>query len=239
MNLRFFATFCFAGLIVNAAWASDMSVTSPKAMIYAEPSEESPTKGYIRQGKSLKTYSQDGEFYEVKLKSGQQGWIKMSDVQAREAEVEEGDSAPRSSGDDDFKRWNIQIGVSAGQSGGRNYTEVNLGVGYYFYRWLEWHNAAFASLDRVTNIYGLDSSVRGVLNTDLGGVAHIHAFAGPGYRVATESYFNTLFAEAGLIASVAGFSLGGGVRTFYYSMRDANRQTENQYFIILSGSTRL
>lgn len=226
-------------LFTSGAFAEVMTVVGEKATIYSKPDESSPAKGVVKSGKSVRTFSQSGDFFEVKLKSGQSGWIKVSDLQAKEIEVEGEDSRPKK--EDDFKRWALQFGVSSGSSNGKNYTEVNLGVGYYFFRWLEWQNSAFASLDRTTNVYGLDSSLRGVLNTDLGGIAHIHAFAGPGYRFASDALYNTVFAEAGLITSVSGFSLGGGVRQFYYALKGKDStgkdyQNESQYFIILSGS---
>lgn len=219
-----------------------MEVTAEKATIYARPDLNSEPLGFIRQGRSVRPQGREGEFFKVKLKSGAAGWVQRADLSPGEAEIEEAEagreSAPRAASDD-FSRWNLQIGISSGSSGGRTYTEVNLGVGYYFKRWLEWHNSLFASLDRVRNVYGLDTSLRGVLNTDIGGIAHLHGFAGPGYRFASDSAYNTLFAEAGLITSVAGFSVGGGLRTFFYKFKDAAAQDETQYFIILSGSARL
>lgn len=231
------------GWVSSASAQAKFDVVADKAVILEAPETGAKPLGYVRKGRSVRALETSGDFVKVRLRSGAFGWVKTADLAAGEAELE--GEAPAGEGtagvarDDDFKRWRLQIGLSSGSSGGRSYTEANLGVGYYFLRWLEFHNSLFASLDRVRNAYGLDSSLRGVLNTDLAGLVHLHAFAGPGYRFASDSAYNAVFAEAGLITSVAGFSLGGGLRRFFYKVKDAAAQDETQYFIILSGAARL
>jgi hypothetical protein len=221
---------------INKAWcasSNEKTVTSERASLYAEPDESSPIRGYLKQGRHFRSTGAKAGFFKLALKGGQTVWIKAGDVETpaidAEAEVNTDEDST------DFKRWNLQIGVSSGNASGQSYTEVNLGIGYYFFKWLELENSLFTSLNRVENISGLDSSLRGVLDTDLAGIAHIHLFAGAGYRFATKSDFDTVFGEAGLITSVSGFSIGGGVRDFLYSMKGGGRSDESQYFIILSG----
>jgi hypothetical protein len=228
--------FLFLFLFASEVWSqqgSDRVVITDRTLIYSSPNASSETKGILKKGKRLKTYGEQGEFLKIHLKGGQTAFVKASDLDVPEASLEDDENLVDNG--DNFKRWNMQIGVSSGSSGGRSYSEVNLGIGYYFFRWLLFQNSLFASFNRVENIYGLDSSLRGVLNTDLGGIGHLHLFAGPGYRVASDGDYNTVFTEAGLVTTLMGFSLGGGVKTFYYSMKNANYANENQYFIILSG----
>jgi hypothetical protein len=244
MRVKIFISALLSVILISgtlqAQTATQMEVVADKAVVYSKPDESSPSKGILKKGRAVRTYGDNGEFLKVKLKAGEIGWVRAQDLQVREAELEDGSETPAAR-EEDFRRWHMQLGLSSGSSGQQSYTEINLGIGYFFTRWLEFHNAAFASLSRVTstgtrNVYGLDSSLRGVVNTNLGGIAHIHAFAGPGYRL-SESDFSTPFAEAGLITSIAGFSLGGGVRTLLYSMKNSSYSNENQYFIILSGTT--
>jgi hypothetical protein len=227
------------------AQATQMTAAVERAQVYSEPNSSSEVAGYIKKGRVVRTWGMAGAFYKVKLKTGEFGYVKTTDLEAKEIQLADDTQADSSGAEqnqdkeknDDFNRWSVQLGYSAGSSGGRSYSEINLGVGYYFERWLEFHNSLFASFNRVTNIYGLDSSLRGVLDTGLGSLGRLHVFAGPGYRIASENQYNVLFAEAGVITSLMGFSFGGSVRSFFYSMKGSGYSDESQYSIILSGAT--
>jgi hypothetical protein len=222
-----------------AQQTAESIIISEKAVIHSQPDENSDSKGFIRRGRKIRTFGENGDYLKIRLKNGETGYILKSDAEPREAEVEGAEGGEAGSrGEADFKRWNIQIGASSGSSLGRSYTEANVGVGYYFYRWLEFYNAFFARLNsQPETLYGLDSSLRLVFKSGVGSVAHIHLFGGPGYRIATNSEISTLFTEFGVIGTLAGFSLGGSLKTFYYQMRDGSRSNENQYSIILAGSS--
>lgn len=139
------------------------------------------------------------------------------------------------------------LSASFGTYNEKSYNEVTLGLNWFVVDWLNWRNSLFSrfgsGLDTVT---GLDSSARfqGSLETDGGGLG-IHAFVGPGVRLASQNY-NAVFGEAGLIFKLGGLRIGGGIKSLYYLADRKDSATDltlpkndNQVFIILSGSGSL
>lgn len=138
------------------------------------------------------------------------------------------------------------ISASLGEQNGKQYQEVNLGINWVMNSFLNWRNALFTRMgNEVTSVSGLDSSLRLQLtsiNDD--NTFGIHAFLGPGVRVATENY-NAAFGEAGLIFKLGGIQVGAGLKSLQYfeGRTDKNKdplpKNENQVFIILSGGGTL
>lgn len=134
------------------------------------------------------------------------------------------------------------ISASLGEQNGKQYQEINLGVNWVMNSFLNWRNALFTRMgNEITSVSGLDSSLRlqlTTLNDD--STFGIHAFLGPGVRIATEKY-NAAFGEAGLIFKLGGIQVGAGIKSLQYfeSRTDTNKdplpKNENQVFIILSG----
>jgi len=138
------------------------------------------------------------------------------------------------------------ISASLGEQNGKQYQEINLGINWVMNSFLNWRNALFTRMgNEVTSVSGLDSSLRLQLtsiNDD--NTFGIHAFLGPGVRVATENY-NAAFGEAGLIFKLGGIQVGAGLKSLQYfeGRTDKNKdplpKNENQVFIILSGGGTL
>lgn len=127
-----------------------------------------------------------------------------------------------------YSKLTYDLGFSFGSYNNASYTEANLGLNYFFKSWLAWRNAVFGRF-ATTNIYGLDSSMRAILNAPT-----ITAFLGPGYRIATTSQSGP-FAEGGAIFHLGGFSLGGGVKVIMYTNPGSLPNSDLEYFIVLAG----
>lgn len=144
----------------------------------------------------------------------------------------------RSGSGDLIERVTYDLGVSAGSYGEHSYTELNLGLNLFFSEYVSWRNALFGRfVSGDDSFYGLDSSVRGTydLRGDVGGFT---AFAGPGYRFASQGK-SVPFAEAGLVLHLGGISLGGGVKSLFNSAIESGAANDTQYFIILAGGGSL
>jgi hypothetical protein len=206
-------------------------------------------------------------FIGLSTKSGKTLWIRGEDVRSQEpaggseqdlqkvsmSPEQEGRSGGRNSAGESAGRdrdWGLHyppratfdLGASSGSysSGGNtySYTELNLGLNLFFAEWLDWRNAVFYRLvSGADNIYGLDTSLRGILGIGGRGLG-LTLFAGPGYRFPNEGG-NVPFAEAGVIFKASGFALGGGIRTFLNSWVSSGVANDTQYFIILSGGGSL
>ena len=131
------------------------------------------------------------------------------------------------------------LGVSSGKDTNDNaYTEANIGLNLQR-KYLAWRNALFGRfVTGQENVFGLDSSIRGILEDQTGETIGYHFFAGPGYRFVTKGQ-NLPFAEAGLILRLGGVSIGGGFKAFFNELIDKNQKNETQYFIILGGGGRI
>ncbi len=141
--------------------------------------------------------------------------------------------------EDDGVGITYDLGVSAGKdTADRSYTEANVGLNLQK-SWLAWRNSLFGRfVTGEENIYGLDSSIRGILEDQTGETFGYHVFAGPGYRFVTKGQ-NLPFAEAGLVLRLGGISIGGGAKVFFNELVDKNIKNETQYSIILGGGGRL
>jgi hypothetical protein len=143
-----------------------------------------------------------------------------------------------SGGDFGLHHATFDLGASLGSVNDVHYTEANLGLNLYFYEWLAWRNALFGRFaSGEETIWGLDSSVRGVLNLG-GGALGLTAFAGPGYRFINKGD-NAPLVEAGIVFRLAGIALGGGAKTIINSAVRDGAPNDTQYFLILAGGGSL
>ena len=139
-------------------------------------------------------------------------------------------------------RLTFDLGASTGSysngASSLSYSELNVGLNAFFAHWLDWRNALFARfVSGGTNVFGLDSSVRGILtlgDSELGATL----FAGPGWRFANTGD-HVPFLEGGAVFNIRGVALGAGVRSFQRSWVGSSLSNDLQYFIILSGGGSL
>lgn len=258
------AWFLFAS--VARAQEPAFVVTAPSATIYTAPSESSTPAGKLMRGKSLRSNGQrQNGFVGLSTKSGRKLWAKESDLRASDPELsldddlEKAPASPRAfareSENDTGRRpaardWSLRfppvatfdLGASTGNySVGRSsysYTEFNLGLNLFFAEWFAWRNALWSRFaSGVDTFYGLDTSVRGILNIGDSSLG-LTAFAGPGWRFPSQGD-GSPFVEAGLIFNLKTVALGGGVRSFLHSWVTSGAPNETQYFLIVSGGGRL
>ncbi|MBX2994591.1 MAG: hypothetical protein KF681_07210 [Bdellovibrionaceae bacterium] len=136
-------------------------------------------------------------------------------------------------------RLTYDLGASTGSYGGYSYSEINLGLNWYFADWMSWRNAVFTRQGKEQNTTGLDTSLRFEYNA-VGEDFGVKAFAGPGYRFASKS-LSAAFAEAGLVFKLGGLSIGAGAKTMMYQNpgEDSSGGTlpkqDTSYFLILGG----
>lgn len=155
--------------------------------------------------------------------------------------------------------WTYDLGGAVGSYNNYSYSEATLGLNYNFADNFQWRNAVFGRFEQnVSNVYGLDSSVRlRVSALSESGSFGVAAFLGPGYRFANYDY-SAPFAEAGLHIKFFGLSIGVGAKALFYSKSPvggidstvlAQMQAQNPnfgqsttdvvYFLILSGGGML
>jgi len=148
-------------------------------------------------------------------------------------------STNRGGSSSDVMRLTYDLGASAGSYGGVDYSEINLGLNWYFADWIAWRNAVFARQGTGQSTAGLDTSIRFEYNNrgpDFG----MKAFAGPGYRFASKS-MSAAFAEAGLIFHFGGLAIGAGAKSMHYSnpgedsRGTALPRQDTSFFLILGG----
>ncbi|MES2963446.1 MAG: hypothetical protein V4760_06115 [Bdellovibrionota bacterium] len=132
----------------------------------------------------------------------------------------------------------FDIGLSAGNSSGFNYTEANLGINAYFLDYFAWRNSIFSRfVTGAENVYGLDTSLRGIFSVG-NAAGGFTAFAGPGWRFVSKGDAAP-FAEAGVVVKLAGISLGGGAKSVFNSAIRSGAENDTQYFLILAGGGTL
>lgn len=229
----------FVGLGSAQAQDVELVVTAKQAIIKAKPSRKGKVVFRAQKGSQLvSTGLIRRGYYQVLLKTQVDGmdsvskaWIHKSKVQVSSsmALANSGKNKPRP-----FRKLTFDLGFSAGQSNSTSYTEMNLGINYYFYRWLALRGSFFGRfIEGADNINGLDVSTRGIWAAGLGNQFAMTTFAGPGFRVLSdEGVFP--FLEGGLILRFFGMTLGGGVKSVF--INDSNGQREDrQYFLVLSG----
>jgi hypothetical protein len=136
----------------------------------------------------------------------------------------------------DNQRLRFDIGASTGKTGDTTYTEANLGISLQVVRGLVWRNSLFGRFQSETkDLYGIDSSIRGVL--DLGdGETGLNLFVAPGYRFTSDSDREPApFGEAGLTLRAGGISIGGGIKTIFNKWVNSGLENDTQYFVTLGG----
>lgn len=112
--------------------------------------------------------------------------------------------------------FTYDVGAASGSYDGNSYSEINLGLNWYFLDDLAWRNSVFTRFgDNVDSATGLDSSLRYSYNTDTHATFGMGFFGGGGYRF-TKSQDSGPFAEGGLTFRVGGLSVGAGVKEIYY-----------------------
>ena len=244
--------FCGYLLAVNATAAEpvEIEIVVPETNIYTEPSTSSKVVGKLKRGKKLRANGPlKSGYYRLKSRSGRALFVQVVDVREMQFDQtdlfevpNQGGERRQSSGKQASRRrgpylsWDL--GASSGSVGDVAYTEVNLGLNWFFKDWLAWRNAGFyrfVSVEGVDNIYGLDTMARLYHQLDFSELAGITFFGGPGFRFINEGD-NLPFAEGGLILKLAGLSLGGGIRTFFTRFVDKDAENDTQFFIVLSGS---
>ena len=218
-------------------------ISSPQAPLYSNSDESSRTNSVLQSGRRVKAIgpSENG-FVPLATKSGR-AWIRENDVMP-EGPVAGEVLEPREERSSEsrfglgIERITFDLGGSFGQVNDISYTEVNLGLNTYFSEYFAWRNAVFGRfVEKSDNIYGLDTSLRGILSVS-GVVAGFTIFAGPGYRFVSQGD-NVPLAEAGLVFRLAGISLGGGVKTLLTSWVKSGAPNDTQYFLILAGGGSL
>ena len=138
-----------------------------------------------------------------------------------------------------WPRFTYDLGLSAGSAGGKSYTEAHVGINTYFEHWIAWRNAGFGRfVSDADNIFGIDSSLRGIYSAQAGNLAGATLFGGPGYRFVSRGK-NVPFVEAGAVLRLASIALGGGFKVFMNRLVDRDMGSDTQYFIILSGAGSL
>ncbi len=146
-------------------------------------------------------------------------------------------SRPQTS-DELFYKRSFDLGLSTGTYNNISYTEADLGLNLYFNPHLDLRNALFGRFaSGVQNVFGLDSSLRGVFSADLAGFGYT-SFVGPGVRIPSLGKV-TPFGEGGLIFRVPGFGFGGGAKVIANSILTNGASNETQVFIILAGGGEL
>ena len=224
-----------------AAFGKDLQVIAGQAAVYDAPDGAKVEGLVLQKGKKLVTKEplQKG-FYQLSTKSGRPLFIRASDVKVLGgADINDLEEAkPRDTSGLYGLRISYDLGFSSGSSGNSSYSEGALGFNFFFARYFSLREAVFARFAAgVDNIYGLDSSVRGILHWQTSGFG-ASAFAGPGFRFVNKGK-DVPFAEAGLTLQLAGIQVGGGMKTFFTKWRDANASNDTQYFIILAGGGSL
>lgn len=143
---------------------------------------------------------------------------------------------------DSHPTFSYDVSASSGTENSNTYSEIKLGLNWYLTDWLNWRNAIFTRFgSNVKSTNGLDSSLLATYEVNneertLG----VQAFIGPGVRLASEDN-NAATATAGVIFTLGGIKLGGGVQYLSYIKTRQDTEgvdlpkSETQYFVVLSG----
>ena len=218
-------------------------ISGASTFLFAGPNETLKTNSVIPAGRRVKAAgSSDNGFVPLVTKSGR-AWVRVIDVVTEPvtaAEVVDPSERPPRAARFPFviERMTFDLGGSFGSYGDQSYTEVNLGLNTYFSDHFAWRNAVFGRfMQQTENIFGLDTSLRGILSASEAG-SGFTIFAGPGYRFVNRGLSAPLI-EGGLVLHLAGLSIGGGVKTVLTSMIEGGAKNDTQYFIILAGGGSL
>lgn len=140
----------------------------------------------------------------------------------------------------------MDVSGSSGNYNGQTYTEMHLGVNLNFTEWLTWRNTGFKRFGSTAaqETTGLDSSLRLGIDKKFDAGA-IKFFAGPGYRWASPSTKNALFAEAGATIQLGAVSFGAGAKYLRYDNAQFDsagletKRDDMNYFITVAGGAGL
>lgn len=137
--------------------------------------------------------------------------------------------------------FTYDVGAASGSYNGNNYSEINLGLNWYFSDAVAWRNSLFTRFGTgVDSATGVDSSLRYTYNTDARATLGLGFFAGGGYRL-TKTQDAGPFAEAGLTLRAGGLSVGAGIKEIFYPSpgTDSNGgklpDHDSTVFLILAG----
>jgi hypothetical protein len=262
--LATFGAIFFAGASAHAQSPGIVYlVTSPQAPLFLSADESRKSNTLLSRGRRIEVSGpEQNGFVPISTRAGAKAWIRIADVRRESPPNEflepvvpsqpppaietQNQPAPRrrtaAPPPKERSRFGLQkltfdLGGSGGSVNGVSYTEIDLGLNAYFYDWLAWRNAVFGRFaSGQSNLYGLDSSVRGILS--LGSVVGFTAFAGPGYRFVNQGG-NVPFLEGGLVFKFLGIAVGGGVKTLLTSAAQSGAPNDTQYFLILAGGGSL
>lgn len=135
----------------------------------------------------------------------------------------------------DFKRWSVDLGASTGSTNTVSYFEINLGINYFIERWLIFRNAPFyRSQSGGDAAFGLDSSLDGVLEFELGEVAKVQLLAGAGYRILNQGT-SAPFVESGVGLAIGPLVLDLGMKRIFNELVDKASSNEILYTIKATG----
>lgn len=144
-------------------------------------------------------------------------------------------------------QWTWDLGAAFGSYNSYSYSEIDLGLNDRFVDSLNWRNVLWDRLSSSSAVsaVGVDSSLRFEINDRSNSSSGFRFFAGPGFRVATNSY-SGVFGEGGAVFRLGGLSLGAGVKLLNYfspgkdSVTGATLPSNDfMYFIILAGGGAL
>lgn len=143
------------------------------------------------------------------------------------------------------KLVDVDLSGSTGNYNGVTYSEIHMGINFNFSENLTWRNSGFKRIGVSGNqdFSGLDTSLRYTVDTPFDEGA-VKLFAGPGYRWASASDKNAVFAEAGVGLSAGPFNLSAGSKYLRYdkSQFDANgvelKRDDTSYFVTISAGTK-
>ena len=120
-----------------------------------------------------------------------------------------------------------------------SYSEIQLGLNYYFVDWLSARAAGFMRFPSENGtIQGLDLGLRAHERLDFGSNSGLSAFIGSGYRFLSRGV-NAPYGEAGIIFKLGGLSVGGGAKVAFNDWIRSGSGNDVQYFLILSGGGAL
>ena len=136
------------------------------------------------------------------------------------------------------------LGVSSGTYGGYSYTEMHLGLNWYFWDYFNWRNSAFSRYgSQIDKASGLDTSLRFEIQ-DKDDWFGYHFFVGPGYRFSSASN-SAIFGEAGTTIKLGSLNVGVGVKYLSYqnpgtsSSGEAMPKNDTNVFLIIAGGGAL
>jgi hypothetical protein len=112
--------------------------------------------------------------------------------------------------------FTYDVGAASGSYNGSNYSEINLGLNWFFMDSVAWRNSLFTRFGSgVDSATGVDTSLRYTFNTDPRSTLGLGFFAGGGYRL-TKTQDAGPFAEGGLTLRAGGLSVGVGLKEIFY-----------------------